>query len=576
MPDIKKYSGKDFEKLIQKAEKDFKTSRENLEYEIIQEKEKTSIFTYCPWIIKVRLDRSKDPRYKDGEFKIKNGEDSKVYLTVTPPGTRGEEVGFDEVKKTLENREYSIVERYKINKALEEKSGEPNEISDSIEKIKVDGDFELEQSEDYMEINIKVEPPKGQGEPTSFSEVIKRIEELGIESKQIDEGLVKKLLERGTDDKYIKIAEGIKPQSGQDARMEFYFSKKEREPVKNQEGNVEHFNIKNINNVRAGQVIAEKLNPTQGIDGEDLYGNLIEAEDGVDLEIPLGTNVRVEDNKVIAEISGQAVVDEEGNINVYPVYTLEKSLDTSTGNLDVVGGVVIKGDIREGMTVKAEGDVEVHGNASSCTVEAGGDIFIKQGIVGERKSAILGKGNLICKFIENANVCIDGDIFVTDAIYYSQVEGENIYCYEGKKGLVTGSKLIAGREIKVKNLGGEMGSEVEVELGISPKYIRKREHATKNINNIEKYLEEVNVGMEKKNELKQLLNYYREDLEDLEKKINEEKNKFSQLVVMDKASESVSVKINNNGQKLMEEKETVVIKEAKDKDKLEFESMAIL
>ncbi|UMZ72775.1 FapA family protein [Natranaerofaba carboxydovora] len=582
MPEVRKYTGKDFDKLMEQAARDFKTKKENLEYEIVQEKEKTGLFTYSPWIVKVRRDRDKDARYKDGDFKIEETDDGRVLLTVTPAGTRGENVTFKDIERALKAKEYEVEKKYKINNVIELKNSDPTDITETLKKVKEDGSYEVEISEDNMEVLLKVEKPKGEGEYINPSDVIEYIKNQGMPVDRIDVGLVEKLADRGSEGDFIKIAEGIKPQKGKDGEIEYYYSAKEKKPVENEDGSVDHYNIKNVNNVRSGQVLAKRIPPGEGISGEDLFGNTIEAEDGEDVQLLAGTNATIEENQLIAEKSGQVVMDEEGYVNVYEVYVLEKNLDLTTGNLDVVGGVVIKGDVREGMKVKAEGDVEIHGTASSCIIEAGGDVFIKQGIVGESKSSINCNNNLICKFIENAEVFVDGDLHVTDAIMHSHVEAENIYCYEGKKGLVVGGFLKAGYEIKVKNLGGEMGANIEVEIGVSPKLKRRHDYIQKNINNIKEYLKDLESKdgfsndeeiMQKRKDLEDLLKAYQKDLGIVEEEIDREKMIDCKIEVLEKAAEGVYLKINKQVHKLKEEKEKVIIKESKEKDSVIFEAI---
>lgn len=157
----------------------------------------------------------------------------------------------------------------------------------------------------------------------------------------------------------------------------------------------------------------------------------------------------------------------EGKVFVSDVYEVPADVDTSTGNINYDGNVTIKGNVKSGFSVVAEGDVVIDGVVEDARVQAGGQIIVKRGIHGMAKGILHAKGNILCKFIENATVWSGGYI-ETDSILYSRVSAATEIRVQGKKGFITGGVIQAGRLISAQTIGSEMGSNTSIEVGVDP------------------------------------------------------------------------------------------------------------
>ena len=71
-------------------------------------------------------------------------------------------------------------------------------------------------------------------------------------------------------------------------------------------------------------------------------------------------------------------------LRVNETLTLAK-VDLSTGNINFDGSLHIKGDVADGVAVDVSGSVLVEGVVARATIVAGGDIVIKNGIIGGAK-----------------------------------------------------------------------------------------------------------------------------------------------------------------------------------------------
>ena len=92
---------------------------------------------------------------------------------------------------------------------------------------------------------------------------------------------------------------------------------------------------------------------------------------------------------------------DERKISVIPVIEVNGDVDLSTGNIEFVGNVIVRGSVQTGFFVKAGGDVEITGTVSGGIVE-GKDVVIRMGIIGMQNGYVSAVQDLQAKFIQNA------------------------------------------------------------------------------------------------------------------------------------------------------------------------------
>ena len=97
-----------------------------------------------------------------------------------------------------------------------------------------------------------------------------------------------------------------------------------------------------------------------------------------------------------------------GLIHVDPVFLVKGDLDYQTGNIDFIGSVVIKGDVKSGFNVKASGDIEIEGVVEDSIVETDSDVLIKLGFIGHGEGKIIAMGSV------NANIVSIRKLYVME------------------------------------------------------------------------------------------------------------------------------------------------------------------
>lgn len=349
------------------------------------------------------------------------------------------------------------------------------------QKSIIDEEITIEITPDKMIAVISFGKASENGHRLSQEEIKRSIQNKGI-MYGVDEKVIEEIgKERQVGFKYI-IARGLAPQKGKDAEHKFCFDHENLgkvQPKENSDGTVDFKDLNIVYNVTEGQVLYEKILATEGIEGKNVLGEVVRAQKGKDLRLPKGKNVNIlEDGKtLVAGISGRLCYDNH-NIYISPLLVIEEDVDSSTGNVEFIGNIIINGSVKNGFKVKASGSIEIHGCVEAADIEAGDDIVVWYGIQGMDKGTVKTLGNLTAKFIQNAKVEASGNI-VTEAIMHSEVGANNIYADKGK-GLIVGGKVMAAHYISATTIGSPMATHTDIQIGIPPHILHEFKEVEKN------------------------------------------------------------------------------------------------
>ncbi len=335
-------------------------------------------------------------------------------------------------------------------------------------------------SDDGMQAFIAIKPIGGKEVKLTVEEIKHALWENGVKFGINEEAIIA-AIETERSKEPVLVAEGMLMVNGEDAVIEYKF---ERDPkpkfIEDIDGRVDYRECKLIQTVRAGNVMAVKRPATPGTIGRKCNNNEIFPLPGRDLNFTGGENTQISPDglTLISKVDGY-ITWKEGKICVIEVYVVSGDVTMAVGNIYFVGPIKIQGNVNEGFVIEAEGDIEIGGNVSNATVRGDSNIVITGGIVG-KKAYIQAKGNLKCKFIENATVNIGGNLGVHDAILHSSVDaGGGIVVLGGRKGAIIGGKVRATHEINVKNIGSILEVPTKVEVGIDPTMRQEMEELEK-------------------------------------------------------------------------------------------------
>lgn len=269
----------------------------------------------------------------------------------------------------------------------------------------------------------------------------------------------------------VEIARGIPAIDGQNGRIEFMFDQEEEaRPMEKEDGRVDYKELIRLKNVGKGQLLARRHPSQPGKPGTAVTGEEVPFKPGKEARFKIGKNVVTDENhtSLYATIEGMVSRTDNGKINVFTVYEVHGDVDYSTGNVDFVGTVVIRGSVLPGFRVKAAGDIRVQGGVEGAELFADGSIEISGGVIGYHKGIVKAGTHVKSSFIQDGNVEAGEDVIVSQSIMHSDVRaGKQVIC-EGSKGLIVGGHVQAGEGVTARTIGNSMATVTAIEVGVLP------------------------------------------------------------------------------------------------------------
>ncbi len=458
----------------------------------------------------------------DGRFWVKISRIG-VVLKVTRPKGKGKKVKVEDVLKALREKHITEFDKSKVAKVVREAKGEYVKIADFTPDERHNGSVIVEVSDDKMRAYMTLIPPKPGGRDIDIDDVMEALEEKGV-VYGIKEDVIRESIEDEVYNVPILVAEGTKPQNGEDARIVYHFRTEKKIQLREDEkGQVNFKDLDLVENVVAGQLLATKIPATEGVPGKTVTGEILEAKPGKDVELQPGKNTELSPDgmSIIATINGQVVLS-RGKVNVEPVYEVNGDVDIKTGNIMFLGTVIVKGNVEDGFSVKAAGDIEVKGSVGKSVLDAEGDIYIKQGVMGKIGGIIKSGGSIYAKFLEQVNVIADKNVLVEDGIMHCNVDAsEKVVCY-GKRATIVGGRIRAGEVVNTKTLGSVSFTETVVEVGVDPKSRQRLFDLEKEKKEVEDELEKLKANIKTLQQQKESgRNFTEEKAEMLEKMLED-------------------------------------------------------
>ncbi len=370
-----------------------------------------------------------------------------------------------------------------------------------------DAGASVEISSDKMSAWLTVTPPCG-GTAVTQEQIGLALTAKGV-TAGIQDRVIDQVLAEGTAERML-IAQGREVVHGEDGRLECLIPMvKDRHPHLNEHDIADYRDLGGIVTVHQGERLMQKHPPTPGEAGENVLGQVILAKPGKEAMYSpqlKGAMVDPEDPAfLIAEIPGQPVEVSHG-MTVEPTVTLQ-TIDLSTGNLDFDGTVNVTGDVHAGMSIRATGDIHVGGTVEAATLDAGGDVIVKGGIIGHGEvhdhldenqktniARIRCKGSCSAHFIENASIETGDSILVDDLVMQSELAAIN-QIMVGKpgsgKGCIIGGLTEASLLVQTAVIGSAAGVKTRVMVGSNPYLNDKLKRTTHLLETKTKEMEEV-------------------------------------------------------------------------------------
>lgn len=310
---------------------------------------------------------------------------------------------------------------------------------------------------------------------------IGQIKEL-LASRNIIHGIVQdSLIQKFIDSdiylkKPFKIAEGNAPIEGQNASVQYFFTKNRlKAGTIREDGTIDFRERGDIPQVEKGAVLAVKKSAVIGQVGKNIFNDTIRVLPTRDIRLKAGKGAILSPDKlkIIADVSGHPKLGSDGTISVYDTFVVQGDVDFNTGNIDYQGDVAVRGTIKTGFKVKAHNirAEEIDG----ATVIAQGNVIVDQGI---NESKISSQGSLTAKFIQNSTISCVGDVKTDKEIVESKIECSGSCTV---KGIILSSTIAAKMGVYAKQIGMEKSSACTIKVGKDIFALKSIEQLEKNI-----------------------------------------------------------------------------------------------
>ena len=313
-------------------------------------------------------------------------------------------------------------------------------------------------------------------------------------TQNIDPRMVDNLLAGKHLGETVQIAIGKYPVDGENGWYEYFFdTSRKRMPKILDDGSVDFQNIDWYSEVKKDQKLAYYHSAGKGEPGHTVTGDRIAPKRGKELPALRGKGFYTSQDKKTYFASTDGRVEVVGNKLEVSQIVLLQDVNMSTGNIRFDGNINITGNVSNGVTIEAGGDVIIGGFVENCNIIAGGDVIIKKGANLNGTGCIVAGGTIEAKFFETAKVRAGVSIKA------GYVLNSDLYCdgtidVLGKKGLILGGTVFAAKEIRVTNLGNELGVRTIVKLGVSDEMRKTKRDIDNKLLDLENKLIVLNKG----------------------------------------------------------------------------------
>jgi uncharacterized protein (DUF342 family) len=404
---------------------------------------------------------------KNGEIFVLFTSDGAM-LKVTPPEGKGKRVTDAQAMMRLHTRAAQEVDEDLVKTVVREAGSEYVRVGFFSHNLANDSSARIEIIDNNLKALLTVTAPGPGGFDLDYDYYISLLKQNRVYFG-IKEDFIRDFVDHPVYREAVVVAEGIKPVNGRDAYIRYNFEtgKEKVKITEGADGKVDFKNISIIRNVVEGQPLAKKIPAEEGVPGKSLSGEILLPVNGRDIPLPTGKNVKVaqDGETIIAETNGQVLLVGD-KINVEPVYHVNGNVNLSIGNIDFLGSVVISGNVEDGFSVKAAGNIEIHGTVERANLQALGDIVVYQGITGKGTAFVRAGRSIWARFIENTRVEAGKMVVISDGIVNSQVDAFERIIVKGKRAHIVGGRLRATEEINADTIGNATsGTETICEVG---------------------------------------------------------------------------------------------------------------
>ncbi|WP_282131219.1 DUF342 domain-containing protein [Pseudoalteromonas aliena] len=274
------------------------------------------------------------------------------------------------------------------------------------------------------------------------------------------------------------VAHGRNPKKGSDAKFVRLCSTAQDRvlsPQATEGGKVDMKDLGAIITVKPGMALMQRVAATYGEDGYTVFGDLIPANPGNEYQLQPFEGTKIDPNNpnmLIADSKGVPVALPHG-MRVDDVLCFD-NVDVSTGHVDFDGSVIISGDIKDGMRVKANGDITVLGFVESGIVESKSAVTIMQGAIGRKREnddaftcQIIAQRTISITYAQYCDIKTEQDLFIERQALHCDLSARRLIRVgkaDDPQGKIIGGNILDAIRVETGELGAPAGIKTRVLL----------------------------------------------------------------------------------------------------------------
>lgn len=340
-----------------------------------------------------------------------------------------------------------------------ESTSDTEETSGLMEPEFIMGGIKLEISKDLMAAFLT----KTQvfDDTVSVDAIKTALQEKGIIQGLVEDKMIEGFIRSsGFKTKAFRVARGVAPVQGRDARLEFFFNTNYlKAGGLTETGAIDFKERGEIPFVEAGTVLAEKTPMVKPQRGRTIFGDEIDTSPGKDIVLKYGKGAKLSEDghKILAAVNGFPKYALTGHVFVHQEYITQGDVDYETGHVLYDGNVNVKGRIKTGFKVTGNDiqAIEVDGGI----ISAEGDVKILGGI---SEAKVYARGNVRAKYIHKSEIICMGNVVAGKEIVDADIECSGCCIVDGK---LISSRITAKMGVNAKHIGTEMAGPSEIRMG---------------------------------------------------------------------------------------------------------------
>ncbi|MEC7239920.1 MAG: flagellar assembly protein A [Myxococcota bacterium] len=325
----------------------------------------------------------------------------------------------------------------------------------------------------YMDIY----PQRLGGEAVESADLVAVLESHGVEKEALLERAVQSgrraAARQWSPQENLRVARGTLPKHGRDGRLKVELESAVQAGERGAFGRIDFREQNSFLEVKEGELLAHIMDPTRGVAGRTVTGEVIEARDGADGAVEFGAGVVVRESEAYAARDGVLTV-RGAFMDVVELLVIDGDVDYRTGHVRVAqGSVKISGSVLPGFEVSCPDDVEVGEVVEGATIEAGGNVVVRGGVVSgvDSGSIVRAGGEITVGLARNATLEAKGSVLVQKELLHCEVITEERLLADRKPGVVSGGQIRARAGAVVCQLGSAQWTPTVLRVGGLPEQV---------------------------------------------------------------------------------------------------------